>query len=92
MYIHSSSVPPNYQLDMTNDNGLTLVEPRRTEGTVALRVDSLSKRYGATITVEDVSLTANLGSQLSDLLTRVSIDDLLTHMRRKYGNPGREVS
>jgi ABC-type transporter MlaC component len=39
------------------------------------------------ITVEDVSLTANLGSQLSDLLSRMSIDDLLTLMRRKYGNP-----
>ncbi len=39
------------------------------------------------ITVEDVSLTANLGSQLSDLLTRMSVDDLLALMRRKYGNP-----
>jgi phospholipid transport system substrate-binding protein len=44
------------------------------------------------ITVEDVSLTANLGSQLSDLLTRMSVDDLLTLMRRKYGNAGGEVS
>jgi phospholipid transport system substrate-binding protein len=40
------------------------------------------------ITVEDVSLTANLGSQLSDLLSRMSVDDLLTLMRRKYGNSG----
>jgi len=39
------------------------------------------------ITVEDVSLTANLGSQLSDLLARMSVDDLLALMRRKYGNP-----
>jgi len=38
------------------------------------------------ITVEDVSLTANLGSQLDDLLSRMSVDDLLTLMRRKYGN------
>jgi phospholipid transport system substrate-binding protein len=44
------------------------------------------------ITVEDVSLTANLGSQLSDLLARMSVDDLLTLMRRKYGNAGGEVS
>jgi phospholipid transport system substrate-binding protein len=44
------------------------------------------------LVVEDVSLTANLGSQLSDLLTRMSVDDLLTLMRRKYGNPGGEVS
>ena len=40
------------------------------------------------ITVEDVSLTANLGSQLNDLLSRMSVDDLLTLMRRKYGNAG----
>jgi len=38
------------------------------------------------ITVEDVSLTANLGSQLNDLLSRMSVDDVLALMRRKYGN------
>ncbi|HWN56703.1 MAG TPA: ABC transporter substrate-binding protein [Methylomirabilota bacterium] len=38
-----------------------------------------------TITVEDVSLTANLGSQLNDLLSRMSVDDVLSLMRRKYG-------
>ena len=43
------------------------------------------------ITVEDVSLTSNLGSQLSDLLNRMSVDDLLTLMRRKYGNTGGEA-
>jgi phospholipid transport system substrate-binding protein len=37
------------------------------------------------ITVEDVSLTANLGSQLDDLLSRMSVDDVLSLMRRKYG-------
>jgi phospholipid transport system substrate-binding protein len=37
------------------------------------------------ITVEDVSLTANLGSQLNDLLSRMSVDDLLGLLRRKYG-------
>jgi phospholipid transport system substrate-binding protein len=42
------------------------------------------------ITVEDVSLTANLASQLNDLLHRMSVDDLLTLMRRKYGNPSGE--
>jgi phospholipid transport system substrate-binding protein len=42
------------------------------------------------ITVEDVSLTANLGSQLNDLLSRMSVDDLLTLMRRKYGNTSAE--
>ena len=38
-----------------------------------------------TITVEDVSLTANLGSQLNDMLSRMSVDDVLSLMRRKYG-------
>ena len=43
------------------------------------------------ITVEDVSLTANLGSQLHDLLSRMSVDDLLALMRRKYGNAPAEA-
>ena len=43
------------------------------------------------ITVEDVNLTKNLGSQLNDLLSRMSVDDLLTLMRRKYGNPSGEA-
>ena len=37
------------------------------------------------ITIEDVSLTANLGSQLDHLLSRESVEDLLDMMRRKYG-------
>ena len=40
------------------------------------------------ITVEDVSLTANLGSQLDDLLSRNSVEDVLNLMRRKYGGNG----
>ena len=43
------------------------------------------------ITVEDVSLTANLGSQLNDMLSRMSVDDVLGLMRRKYGVAGGEV-
>ena len=37
------------------------------------------------ITIEDVSLTANLGSQLEHLLSRESVEDLLNLMRRRYG-------
>jgi phospholipid transport system substrate-binding protein len=44
-----------------------------------------------TITVEDVSLTANLGSQLNDMLSRMSVDDVLSLMRRKYGVAGGAV-
>jgi phospholipid transport system substrate-binding protein len=40
------------------------------------------------ITIEDVSLTANLGSQLDHLLSRESVEDLLNLMRRKYGRGG----
>jgi ABC-type transporter MlaC component len=38
------------------------------------------------ITVEDVSLTANLGSQLDHLLSRDSVEDVLNLMQRKYGD------
>ena len=38
------------------------------------------------ITVEDVSLTANLGSQLNDLLSRDSVENVLNLMQRKYGS------
>jgi phospholipid transport system substrate-binding protein len=40
------------------------------------------------ITVEDVSLTANLGSQLDHLLSRDSVEDVLNLMQRKYGSTG----
>jgi phospholipid transport system substrate-binding protein len=38
------------------------------------------------ITVEDVSLTANLGSQLDHLLSRASVQDVLDLMQRKFGS------
>ena len=77
-------------------NGATvdtkIVTPRD-QFDVSYRLIRAGDNWVATaITVEDVSLTANLGSQLSDLLARMSVDDLLTLMRRKYGNAGREVS
>jgi hypothetical protein len=39
------------------------------------------------ITVENVNLTTNLSNQFNRLLDRMSVDDLLALMRRKYGNP-----
>ena len=71
-------------------NGATvdtkIVTPRD-QFDVSYRLTRAGDNWIATaITVEDVSLTANLGSQLSDLLARMSVDDLLTLMRRKYGN------
>jgi linearmycin/streptolysin S transport system ATP-binding protein len=61
MYTHSSSVQRTHQLDVANARGLTLVEARRTEETVALRVDSLSKRYEATEAVAGVSFEVHQG-------------------------------
>ena len=44
------------------------------------------------ITVENVSLTANLRSQLDHLLSRMSPNDLLTLLQSKYGNKSVEAS
>jgi phospholipid transport system substrate-binding protein len=43
------------------------------------------------ITVENVNLTTNLSNQFNRLLDRMSVDDLLALMRRKYGNPNGEA-
>jgi len=43
------------------------------------------------ITVEDVNLIANLGNQFNRVLGRMTVDDLLTLMRHKYGNPAGET-
>jgi phospholipid transport system substrate-binding protein len=43
------------------------------------------------ITVEGVSLTANYGNQFNRVLTRMTPDDLIALMRRKFGNPGGET-
>jgi ABC-type transporter MlaC component len=43
------------------------------------------------ITVENVNLTTNLSNQFNRLLDRMTVDDLLELMRRKYGNPGGEA-
>ena len=85
-----------YASQQLTGNGATvdtkIVTPRD-QFDVSYRLTPAGDNWIATaITVEDVSLTANLGSQLSDLLTRMSVDDLLTLMRRKYGNAGGGVS
>jgi phospholipid transport system substrate-binding protein len=40
------------------------------------------------ITVEGVSLTANYGNQFNRVLARMTPDDLIALMQRKFGNPG----
>jgi phospholipid transport system substrate-binding protein len=65
----------------------TKIVTPRDEFDITYRLKPAGDTWQATaITVEDVSLTANLGNQLNDLLSRMSVDDLLTLMRRKYGN------
>ncbi len=67
----------------------TKIVTPRDQFDVTYRLKPVADTWLATsITVEDVSLTANLGSQLNDLLSRMSVDDLLTLMRQKYGNAG----
>lgn len=39
------------------------------------------------ITVEGVSLTENYGNQFNRVLSRMSVDDLIALMKRKFGNP-----
>ena len=43
------------------------------------------------IKVENVSLTSNLANQFNRLLSKMSVDDMLDLMRRKYGSAGAEV-
>jgi phospholipid transport system substrate-binding protein len=43
------------------------------------------------ITVEGVSLTQNYGNQFNRVLSRMSVDDLIALMKRKFGNPSGEA-
>jgi len=64
----------------------TKIVTPRDEFTVVYKLRPEGERWLVTkITVEDVSLTANLGSQLDDLLSRESVEDVLNLMQRKYG-------
>jgi phospholipid transport system substrate-binding protein len=67
----------------------TKIVTPRDEFTVVYQLRPEGERWLVTkITVEDVSLTANLGSQLDDLLSRQSVEDVLNLMQRKYGSNG----
>jgi phospholipid transport system substrate-binding protein len=67
----------------------TKIVTPRDDFNVVYRLRPEGERWMVTrITVEDVSLTANLGSQLDDLLSRDSIEDVLNLMQRKYGSNG----
>lgn len=67
----------------------TKIVTPRDEFSVVYQLRPEGERWLVTkITVEDVSLTANLGSQLDDLLSRDSVEDVLNLMNRKYGSNG----
>jgi linearmycin/streptolysin S transport system ATP-binding protein len=55
MYKKFSSARLTQDMDLTHDPALTLVQPTRDSARVALRVDALSKRYGAIDAVSGVS-------------------------------------
>lgn len=70
----------------------TKIVTPRDQFDVSYRLRPAGADWRATaITVEDVGLIANLGSQLNDLLARMSVDDLLALMRRKYGPASEEA-
>jgi phospholipid transport system substrate-binding protein len=74
------------QLDGEASVATKIVTPRD-EFNVVYQLRLEGDRWVVTrITVEDVSLTANLGSQLDHLLSRNSIEDVLNLMQRKYGD------
>ena len=49
------------------------------------------KWMATSITVEGVSLTENYGNQFNRVLSRMTADDLIALMRRKFGNPSGET-
>jgi phospholipid transport system substrate-binding protein len=64
----------------------TKIVTPRDEFAVVYELRAVGERWLATeVRVEDVSLTANLGSQLDRVLSRSTVDDLLSQLRRKYG-------
>jgi phospholipid transport system substrate-binding protein len=66
----------------------SIVTPNDDFSVVYLLRPSGERWLATSIKVENVSLTANLGSQLDHLLSKSSIDDVLDLMRRKYGGNG----
>ena len=70
----------------------TKIVTPRDQFDVSYRLIPAGDKWLATaISVENVNLTTNLSNQFNRLLDRMSVDDLLALMRRKYGNPGGEA-
>lgn len=70
----------------------TKIVTPRDQFDVSYRLIPAGDKWLATaITVENVNLTTNLSNQFNRLLDRMTVDDLLALMRRKYGTPGGEA-
>jgi phospholipid transport system substrate-binding protein len=70
----------------------TKIVTPRDQFDVSYRLVPAGERWLAiAITVESVNLTTNLSNQFNRLLGRMTVDDLLALMRRKYGNPSGEA-
>lgn len=67
MYPRSSAAQRNREVHPANDHGLTLLETTHNRGKVALRVEALSKRYGAIEAVAGASFDVRQG-EVVDLL------------------------
>jgi ABC-type transporter MlaC component len=66
----------------------TKIVTPRDQFNVSYRLVPAGDKWLATaITVENVNLVKNLSNQFDRLLNRMTVDDLLALMRRKYGNP-----
>ncbi len=61
-----------------------IVTPRDDFAVVYLLRPDGGRWLATSIKVENVSLTANLGSQLDNLLSKSSVEDVLDLLRRKY--------
>jgi hypothetical protein len=61
MCAHSVSARRNREVDFANDHGLALVEAARDQEKEPLRVDALSKRYGAIEAAAGVSFDVREG-------------------------------
>src|SRR5271169_2260702 len=64
----------------------SIVTPRDDFAVIYLLRPAGNRWLATSIQVENVSITANLGSQLDRLLSKSSIEDVLELMRRKYGD------
>ena len=76
------------RIDGATQVDTSIVTPNDDFSVVYLLRPSGERWLATSIKVENVSLTANLGSQLDRLLSKSSVDDVLDLMRRKYGDNG----